>query len=54
MTFFNTVRKFVKITGEIYVKDSNEEKWKAELREHFNEDGLCPEFGGTCDNFVLM
>ena len=54
VTFFNTVRSFVKITGEIYMMDSNEEKWKGELRKHFNRDGISPEFGGTCKDFVRM
>ena len=48
------MRSFVKITGEIYMMDSNEEKWKSELRKYFNEDGISPEFGGTCKDFVKM
>jgi hypothetical protein len=54
VSVFNALRALITINADIYVMDSNEKKWKAALREVIPEDGICPEFGGTCKDLVTV
>ncbi|CAG7732679.1 unnamed protein product [Allacma fusca] len=54
IALFAAVQAVITIKADIIIFDCNMNSWKTKLREIFPEDGICPEFGGTCANYTLV
>ncbi|CAG7732680.1 unnamed protein product [Allacma fusca] len=54
IALFSAVQTIITIGAEVIIYDSNENNWRAKLLEVIPEDGICPEFGGTCTNYTIV